>query len=522
MIQKLHEKKLDSKSFGDLFQVDGIPLWHFFQGFINSSFLPEPFKPLWMIEKEIKSGVLPHQDGAKTKLSAFALKIGLLLNEKLKYGIARSSRKTPRQEKRDVLFVALTNQVSRKNGKIEFFEWGGVLKSLKRYRRIKPIILIGDPFSKNSLFKLRVYDLLIYHYTTPNIIKKSEQLAGGLNHKWRFLDEKSKRKLFTIRGRDYWKFFERNMDILFSKEFLSMLVMYYLTSKEILLKHDIKVIYLTSFTNFYDLSLLAAARKLGRKVVYSSHGYTRGTVGGWKLLENVVFAAGGEEHKKELVKSGIKKENIVVTGFPFLDEVAHRRKKKLGGAKKTVSLLTTTILESKFMNKERYFKLIMEAMTQLKRVPEIEKIIIKLHPAEKYRSEYEKIIRSLGLNNVEIVQTPGRGPLYSVISSSDLLVGFGSTAVLEGLLFDKDAIHLKQLESRPVFEFESATYSVKRMDELADAVKSLLNDKKVKRNLKQRRAKYLQRAFYKVDGGASGRVAKLIASLVKEMKKNRG
>jgi len=514
MIQELHEKKLESGNFGDLFQIDGIPLWYFFQGFINSSFLPAPFRPLWVIEKEIKNG-FPPKTGIKSRLLAFTLKKGLTLNEWIKHVIAKRDEKEQKKGKKDVLFIVLTNQIRQKKDGLEFLECGGVLSSLERYKKIKPLILVGDPFSKNSLFKLRRYGPLIYHYITPEIIAKSRQLSKELNERWKRLDEDDKRKLFTYRGRNYWKFFECNMNILFSKEFLFTLIKYYLTCKEILLKHDIKVVYLTSLTNFYDLSLLGAASKLEKTVVYSSHGYTRGTVGGWKLLKNVIFAAGGAEHKKDLLANGVKKENIVVTGFPFLDEIAsyiRKRKSKTGG--KTVSLLTTTVVESKFMEKKKYFALIREVLKQLKEVPEIKKIIIKLHPAEKHRAEYEKIARSLGMKHVNVTQKTGRSFLYEVINESDALIGFGSTAILEGLVFDKDAIHLKPLESRPVFEFESATYLVKNIDELAKSIRNVLNNNATKRELRLRRRKYLNRSFYKIDGKSSMRIADLIASLV--------
>ncbi len=108
-----------------------------------------------------------------------------------------------------------------------------------------------------------------------------------------------------------------------------------------------------------------------------------------------------------------------------------------------------------------------------------------------------------------------KGPLHQILSGSDLLIGFGTTAILEGLMMGKDAIHLEMLETRPVFEFTEATLRVKKLDELAGTVKKILTDKKLQTQLSTKREKYLKKAFYRIDGRAYERVAKLIKSFVK-------
>lgn len=521
LLEKLGEKKINSRKFNEVFQIDEVPLWHFLRSITNSSFLPKPFKPQWEIEQQIKKDEFPSLlDKVKFNFLAFTVKKGLTINEKIKFLISKSGRRDlSKIGSQDVLFIATTDQILEKDGKLEFLEFRRILNSLKRDQKIMPLVLACDPFSKNSFFRLNSYGPLLYDYITPEILKESKRISGGLHKTWKTLDEKSKIRLFTYRGRSYWKFFENDMNLLFSNEFLFTLVKYYLTFKEILTKHDTKVVYLTNFTNFYGLSALGVVYKLDRKVVYSPHGYTSGITRPWGFLKNVIFASGGEKHKKDLFMGGIRKENIVITGFPFFDEIAYLKRRCVSKAKKTVALLTTIVVETRYMEKEEYFKLIHETLAQIKNVKEIGKVVIKLHPNEKYKSEYESIAKSLGLKNIEIIQETGGASLYSVISGSDLLVGFGSTAVLEGLMAGKDAIHLEMLEARPVYEFKKATFCVKKIAKIGEAIKKVLTDESVKKKLKKQREKYLRRAFYAIDGKAHERVANLIASQIKDYPK---
>ncbi len=511
-LRDLSEKKIDSEKFGEKFQIDGMPAWWFLWSFVNSSFLPRPFKSLLEIEEEINNKKNPTSlEKINFEFREFFMRRALAANEIIKFYISkRGGRKIETGEK-DVLFLAVTDKINLKDGKIEYVEFEKIISELKN-ENVKCLVLTGDPFSKNSLFKLNKYESLIYDYITPDILKMSKKITKELREKWKDLDEKSKIDLFTFNGNSYWKYFENDINYLFSKEVLYTLTKYYLTMKDIIENRKIKVVYLTSFTNFYDLSLLGAAHELDKKVVYSSHGYTRGTPGKWKFMKNVIFAAGGDENVKDLVIRDVKRNQIVITGYPFLDEIAKHRGKPPQKTKKTVALLTTIAVESKFIERDEYFKMIREVLEQLKKVEEIDKVVIKLHPKEKYRSEYESAAKSVGLENVEIVQ---KGPLHRILRESDLLIGFGTTAVLEGLMMGKDAIHLEMLETRPVFEFTEATLRVKKLDELAGTVKKIIADKKSRTQLNEKRERYLKKAFYRIDGRAYERVAKLIKSFVK-------
>lgn len=517
LLEKWPERKIDSKKFNEVFQVDGIPLWYFLEPLIKSqACLPKPFRSLARIEEEIKINKTP---SSLETLKFVALRKGLAINEKIKLWISKSRKEFEKTGDRDVLFIAYTNQILKKpKKKLELLGFGDVVNTLKE-SGVKPLVLICDPFSKNSFFGLRKFDNLLYSYVDSNIIRESRKSSLKLAQKWRKLE---KTNFFTFQGKNYWKFLKNEMNFLFSREVLFTLIKYYLTFKKIIGKHDIRLVYLTGLIGFYESAILGAACKLDKKIVYSPHGY-----GGYivplrireELLKHTLFAASGGEEKKKLLKLGIKAKNIFLTGSPFFDKIAEYKSQEIKKkTEKTVTLLPTALVEHKFIEKNEYFNYIRRYLMQISKVKNVKKVIIKLHPAEKYKSEYESIVKSLKLINVEIVQRPEKEFLYSVLRDSDLLISFGSTTDIEGLMLDKDVIVIEGFmgESHRRDLYKEAVVQVERDDDLTGIIDKVLNDKKLHNSLKQKRGKYLKKAFYKINGKAHERVANLIVSLIKK------
>jgi hypothetical protein len=129
VIEKLPKREIDGKKFNEIFQIDGIPLWYFFEPLIKLEYLPEPFRSLVEIESEMKKGSAPAQGGLKFKLAQLGLRKGLRSNEGIKWFIA-SSRK-PRGGEKDVLFLSYTNQIVRKRGELRPAGFHRVVDALK-------------------------------------------------------------------------------------------------------------------------------------------------------------------------------------------------------------------------------------------------------------------------------------------------------------------------------------------------------------------------------------------------------
>jgi hypothetical protein len=519
ILEKLPEKKVDSQKFNEVFQIDGIPLWYFLEPLMKAPQIPKPFRSLEDIEKDIKEDKTP---SSLDDLKLLILRKGLPFDEKLKVWLSNVKRKKSRESGvADILFLAYTNQIFEKNGQLEFLGFGDVINDLKK-RDVGPLVLVCDPISRNSLFRLKKFENLLYSHIDSEIIKESKRMSQELAKKWKKVDKKS---LFTHHGKNYWKFLESEMDFLFSREILGAMIKYYLTFKKIIKKYDVKLIYLTDIIGIYESALFGAACKLDKKILYSPHGY-----GGYavplyireEFYRKLIFATSGDEERKKLLKLGIKREDIFVTGSPFFDKIAKWKKMKIKKAKNTITLLTQPLVEDKYTDEKEYFDYLRKFLAQINDVENVSKIIVKLHPRETHKSRYESIAKSLGLRNTNITQELGKDALYSILSDSDLLISYGSTTDIEGLMLDKDVIVINGLAKGPLAElgkkdeYREVVLEIDKNDNLTGMITKILTDEDLQEELRQKRRKYLADSFYKIDGKAHERVADLILRLIAE------
>lgn len=520
VIEKWSERKIDGKKFNEIFQIDGIPVWYFFEPLIKQEYLPRPFKSLVEIEESTKiNRTATWFEALKLKLTSFGLKKGLLMNEKVKWSIA-SSKKMETGEK-DVLLLGYTNRVVLgKKGELKPADVCDIADVLKR-KGAKPLVLICDPLSKNSLRGLLKFQNLLYSYVDSETIKEAGRLSHELAEEWKKIGGEKKSGLFTFGGKNHWQFLKSELNFLFSREMLTTLITYYLTFKKIVESHKIKVICLTALGGFYEALLLGVAFKLNKKVVYSAHGYGgRYFVVRDEFIENVRFAAWGNEERGILTKLGVKDENIFLVGAPAFDETAKYRRRKVRGAGKTVTLLSQSFVESKDMGEKEYFDYTRKLLVKISKAKSAGKIVIKMHPQEKRRQGYESIIKSLGLKNVDVTQKPGKAVLYSILSASDLLISYGSTTDIEGLMMDKDVILIDGMRTGQIAKlmkkdkYREAVVIIGKNDDLTDTIDKVLTSSYLQKKLRQKRQKYLTNSFFKIDGKSHERVADLIIQLI--------
>jgi hypothetical protein len=128
----------------------------------------------------------------------------------------------------------------------------------------------------------------------------------------------------------------------------------------------------------------------------------------------------------------------------------------------------------------------------------------------------------LKLDNVEVIQKPGKEVLYSILRDSDLLISFGSTAVVEGLMLGKDAVVIEGFigDLYRADPYKEAVLRIEKESDLGNAVEKILTDKRERAILRKKREEYIRTAFYKIDGKAHRRVGDLIVSILKRMERN--
>ena len=172
------------------------------------------------------------------------------------------------------------------------------------------------------------------------------------------------------------------------------------------------------------------------------------------------------------------------------------------------------------MEEKEYFDHVRKFLIKINNVKKVAKIVVKLHPRERHKLQYEAVVKSLGLKNVKITQAPGKDALYSILSDSDLLVSYGSTTDIEGLMLDKNVIVIDGLKKGPLAEaakkdkYQEAVVAIDKKDDLTATITKVLTDKNLQEELRQKRHMYLANSFYRTDGKAHERVANLIINVL--------
>jgi len=487
--------------FNNIFKIDNIPLGYFIERLMVSGSVIRTFKTFKLIGDGKR-----RQHLFLYRMILFTLKKAFLINENLKIKLCK---KRSYNRKYDVLFLAFTNQIFRRDNNLEYLGFTEVVRELKR-RKKHPIVLVVDPISKNSFFGLKEYKNVLYNYVDKEIIQESHKIACKLSEQWKNFDEKEKIQLFEIQNK-VWPQIKNKIEFLMSREILEVIVRNYLTFKRIIQNYGISVVYVTSLNGFYQLPLIAAAAKLDRAILYAPHG------GGHikmrlakEFVKNIVVTTWGESDKKHAI--GINKNKIFVTGSPFLDKIPKYISKKHAPKKKTILLLTKAVYETPAIDKKKYFEYVRKFLQKMVEIKDVERIIIKLHPIEsgKYFQDYKKIVQELGLN-IEINQQPEKEALYSLISKSDLVISYGSAADIEGLMLGKNVINIEGLGVTTTYK--DAVYCIKKEDDLKSAVERVLYDKKTQKEIKRKREKFVQ-TLAKIDGKAYKRVTDLIISQI--------
>jgi hypothetical protein len=514
-LKKFSNRPLGSGTINEVFQIDGIPLWWFLEPMIYS-YLPSPIRSV----AQMDAGISANAKSGGSPFSSLLLKSKIAVNEKLKALFADGTENNTGGS--ELMFFGYTNYAtSDSDGKLQFVWFYNIVKVLCE-KGHNPLVITCDPISRNSLFKLGRYENVIYRYIDSAIVRESRRISRELCEKWKNLIEDEKSQLFTLNGRCYYVFLKDDFDTIFSEAIIGLVAKYYLTFKKIIEDHRIEVAYLNALYGFYDVALLGACYKLNRKAVFSPHGYA-GDIGcfdldrkvtGNVLYENLYLMVQNEADRSALAKTSVKNENIFVTGLPLFDSVVDYRDRKRSSDKKTVAFLTNTSVEDKVMAKDEYFRYIRTYMSQIKNIGNL-RLIVKMHPVERNKEEYVKILKSLGIDDFEVVQTSDKKTLYKILSESDIIVGFASTVMIEALMLGKTPIVIEGFFERlNNVAYKEATFRIQKNGNVADAITRLLTNADLQQEFKSARDEYLHEYFDNLDGGASFRIAMLLDRLL--------
>ena len=125
----------------------------------------------------------------------------------------------------------------------------------------------------------------------------------------------------------------------------------------------------------------------------------------------------------------IGKNNIIATGYPFMEE----QRKKFAPQVNTDGIPRIIVLSQPIISEE-LLSFIEKCLAALQKEAKEYKIIYKLHPAEYQNFQhFEQKLKKY--KNVNIVASNEHG-LYELFSNSDVQIGVYSTAIYEGLSYN--------------------------------------------------------------------------------------
>ncbi|GEM_PF-1951379 len=514
-------KLLDGRRFDDVFHVDGIPLWWFFYTRITATDIPQPFRRIDVLEKDIGTQrVRSLLERIRFRLFSLALRAALRANETSKALLAGFSQKSLNASgKPGCLFLDYVHIVKReegKDGKIVLYKAENVRQKLERDGKLEPVIILADRVSSNGGRSLCRFDNLVYHYIDRGVRRRSRHLAKTLSREWNRLDDDAKRALFSMGRKSAWPVIREEFDLLFSYGSLYLIIKYFYAFQKAILEHKVEVAYLNALEGTYDLCLIAALNTLKKGIVYSPHGMApqgfvmRKHTVKKEMRRNIIFAMSGKEEAAQYERRGVPKEQLRITGPMIFDDIVqYMDAAQKPHGKPTVCFFGQPMAQTGFMMQETYLKHIRHILGAAKEAGA--QVIVKMHPREDYENDYKRIAKELGLD-AEIISQPGTKTLYSTIARSDVTISFGSTADVEALLLSKRVINITGGKGKPgePTAFEKTITLVDKDASLAPIIKRLLIDKKVQQELEEKRRKYIQENFYKIDGKAYERVAQLV------------
>ncbi len=536
-------KEVKGEKINNLFPLGGFPLSWYYRPILYSSLLPPPFVTAAGFFSGKGAG---RRDRNKLKLYSFAFRKSLLMRDFLHHFLRRKVRRKAGlgAEKKlskgsapstpgKILFLTFTNY-TRDNIKDNSpsFREAKIMELIEKEGKYEPLMLAAEPLSSFSPRKIRRLSHTLYDYYTDETRRKAKEKAREFARRWREICPEEKKRILSFAGRDVFRYYRENLDFLYSEELIFTVARLYYAYLSLLKEEKIKAVVLSSQNNLIEKSLVAAAFAEDVPVFIIQHGIGLGAYPTIDTPDNVKFAVFSERYRQELSALGIRKENIEVVGpiiFDGIEKFAGRKdvhlNRREGGRK--VLLATSPFVEDRFLEKEEYFRKVRRLLKELKMTAS--QITIKLHPRERYRKEYQRMIdelsRPAGLSSanlpaanpppVGLSQVIDREEHYRLIWESDLVVTFGSTVALEAMIIGRPTLTVELFDGiNPTNEkvrHPEATTMVRHDGKIREEAGRLLEEGEQKEP-----GKLVADLCYRPDGKASERIVDFIYRCIGE------
>jgi hypothetical protein len=220
----------------------------------------------------------------------------------------------------------------------------------------------------------------------------------------------------------------------------------------------------------------------------------------------------GKENYNELIQSGYKEEQIILSGNPIYDEIFKRKikSKKVYSEKIRVLFAPHPLYEHGHWSKEKQEEVIIKIMNELTNNQSKFEIIVKIHPSSAIKTIYRNAIDKIN-PKIQIFQD---GSIEDFFDRIDVIVSYHYSSVnIFGFLSDIPSVVCnlfgEKNEYLSKYEIAKECPIISNLnDEITTTVK-----KGVK---KEKYEEFIRDSFFKDDGLASKRVVDAVMELLKK------
>ena len=498
-LANLRKKELGEYSFDDIFQIEGISLlWLYYRFFLVHVF-PKQLKICFKAFD--KSTKITLYEEISSTIKSTLIRNSIYLSDKFK----KASFKPKKIKQADILFISFLKQITLNKSGLNVYRINNMITKLKKDRKLSYNILVVPELSSFTISNRRSstsFDV-IYQHVTEKEINLARKKSAEIYKKWQHLDKNSIPR---------WRFMKYAFTLYFSKKFLYITALYIYTLKKIFTESKVKVVVLTARTSLFERAALALSKEIGYDVVYFPHGITPpyNKIYPYHLATNL-------DNKKTVLNQGYPKNKVKEVGPIIFDDII--KYKKIPINNNLILLTTAPLIEDNLMPKQEYFTKIKKLLSAINKKYSI---VIKLHPREKTKKDYKRIINELGMTNTKVITGFDKGTLYTYIAKSKAVIHFHSTVALEAILLNRIVIDYEMFDKNPIIDLtvgSGACIYIKSPNELSNILNNL-NNPKLKSKLNKNRNKFLNKLSFKLDGKAYERGVNFIYQLVRKNKGN--
>jgi len=222
----------------------------------------------------------------------------------------------------------------------------------------------------------------------------------------------------------------------------------------------------------------------------------------------------GNSSRRALIKKTVPKEKIIITGASkfdnigkFNEEITKNIAREIGLDLSKKYVLFTTQNIPLIEETVKHLCIAVKSISGLQ-------LVIKTHPAEYSIKNYQQIIKKSGVKGIVTSKY-----LYYLIEGCSAMITVASTTGLEALIMEKPLITLNffgKTDPMPYAESGSAI-GVYKSEGIAPAIKSILEDQNVRKELSKKAKLFVYDQCYEMDGKASERILNLIKEMTSHL-----